>query len=569
MKMSQLFGRTLREHPSEAELISHKLLLQSGMIHQVSTGVYSYLPLAWRSLKKIEAIIRKELDAVGAQEIKLGMLQPKEIWEKSGRDNIYGNDMFRLKDRRGRNLALPPTNEELITETVKSFVQSYNDLPFILYQIQTKFRDEPRPRGGLIRVREFDMMDAYSFDTNENGLDINYNDITTAYVNAFVKCGIETVIVEADSGAIGGKDSKEFVLLADSGEDTILLCDNCEYAANDEKASFNKDITNQGCVTFNTFQEIHTPDIKKVSDVADFLNLNSADIIKTIAYIADDDFILVCLRGDLSINEVKLRNFLKCQELRLANDTELECNGLTSGYISPLGLTNIIIIADDSILINTNYCLGGNKKESHYVNANLNRDFYVTHQTDIALAENGYMCQYCNGTLNERRAIEIGHVFKLGTKYSESMGAYYNDGNGDSQPIVMGCYGIGIGRILAGALEQHSDENGIVFPKNIAPFQVIVISLNTDQSDVCELASDIYEKLNGIGIETIIDDRENSAGIKFNDADLFGIPIRIVVSSRNLKMNSVEIKIRTEKSGTLILIENIVDETLKSLGRSI
>ncbi len=558
MKMSQLFGRTLRDQPAEADLISHILLLQSGMIHQVSTGVYSYLPLAWKSLKKIEAIIREEMDSVGGKEVKLGILQTRDIWKQSGRDEIYGPDMLRLKDRRDRELALPPTNEELITETVKSVVQSYNDLPFVLYQIQTKFRDEPRPRGGLIRVREFDMMDAYSFDIDDDGLDINYQEIIKAYSKAFERCGIKTVIVDADSGAIGGKDSKEFILLAESGEDTIILCPKCDYAANDEKADFQ--IPNNNPESANPLKTIATPNKTTIEEISDFLNISPQKTIKTIAYMSDTEIILVSIRGDLEINEVKLKNFLKATELVLATDEDLQKANLIKGYLSPIH-KEIKTIVDKSIFQDTNYCAGANKFGFHYLNAILGRDIIPTAQIDIALAKDGFRCIKCPGTLKSKRGIEIGHVFKLGTTYSTSMNANFLNQDGQPTPIMMGCYGIGIGRILAGSIEQHADEKGIVFPKNIAPYQAIIVSLNTDKEEIQKISLEIYDHLNANGIETIIDDRNTSAGVKFNDADLLGIPVRIVVSSRNIAKNSVEIKTRISTDGELIPLESVLQRS--------
>ena len=562
MKMSQLFGRTLRDRPSEADLISHVLLLQAGMIHQVSTGVYSYLPLAWKSIKKIEAIIREEMDLAGAQEVKLGILQNREIWKQSGRDEIYGPDMLRLKDRRERELALPPTNEELITETVKTVVQSYNDLPFILYQIQTKFRDEPRPRGGLIRVREFDMMDAYSFDADEDGLDLNYQKMISAYTKSFERCGIKTVIVDADSGAIGGKDSKEFILLADSGEDTIIMCPKCDYAANDEKASF--EILRDQPEPAQTLESIHTPNQTSIEDVSNFLNISQQKTIKTIAYISDNEIILVSIRGDLEINEVKLKNFLKSKELSIADDEQLKKYNLIKGFLSPIN-KDFKTIIDHSITPETNYCAGANEYGYHHINVLLGRDIMPDSQLDIALAKEGFKCIKCPGNLVSKRGIEIGHVFKLGTTYSTSMNANFLNHEGNPTPIIMGCYGIGVGRILAGSIEQHADEKGIVFPKNIAPYQAIVVSLNTDKKEIKEAALKIYDHLNSNGIETIIDDRNTSAGVKFNDADLLGVPIRIVVSSRNISKDSVEIKIRTANDGELIHLDTVLQKTSQLL----
>ena len=531
MKLSKLFVRTLRDGPSDSELISHKLLIQAGMVHQVSSGVYSYLPLAWRSLRKIEQIIREEMDSSGAQEVKLGLLQPREIWQMSGRDEIYGPDMIRLQDRRERQLVLPPTNEELMTETVKSFIQSYRDLPFNLYHIQTKFRDEPRPRGGLIRVREFDMMDAYSFDQDEEGLDISYELMINAYINIFQRCGIETVIVEADSGAIGGKDSKEFILLSESGEDTIVLCEKCDYAANGEKSEFTKqsipleELDNQN--------EISTPNVKTIENLCEFLSIDATKTLKSVFYKTDDEFVIAVIRGDYEINEIKLKNILGGGELRLATGEEVTRYGLIPGSASPVGLSGFKVVMDDSVTLGNNFVAGANTEGFHLSGINPPRDF------------------------------EVGHVFKLGTRYSESMEAKFPDPDGNLQPIVMGCYGIGVGRILAGAIEQHSDKNGIIFPKTIAPYEVILVSLNTDNPEVMDSSEKMYLSMIEEGIDVLWDDRTESAGIKFNDADLLGIPVRIVMSKRNIQNGVVEIKMRNEKEGDTIPLE----ECIKEVGR--
>jgi len=563
MKLSRLFVRTLRNAPSDTELISHKLLLQAGMVHQVSSGVYSYLPLAWKSLRKIEQIIREEMDNAGAQEVKLGLLQPREIWQKSGRDEIYGPDMIRLQDRRGRHLALPPTNEELMTETVKSFIQSYRDLPFNLYHIQTKFRDEPRPRGGLIRVREFDMMDAYSFDINTEGLNLSYDLMIGAYVNIFKRCGIETVVVEADSGAIGGKDSKEFVLLSDSGEDTIVMCDSCSYAANGEKSEFTKLSNSNEPETGQ--KEVHTPGVKTINQLCEYLSVGPEKTLKSVFYKSDQEFLIVVIRGDLEINEVKLKNNIGAVDLRLATKQEVAQQGLISGSASPVGVKDIKVIADDSITLGNNFLAGANKEGYHLSGINHPRDFQAEILTDIALAEDGFLCPNCTGTLHTKRGIEIGHVFKLGTRYSESMDAKFPDQDGNLQPIVMGCYGIGVGRILAGAIEQHADNRGIIFPKTISPYEVILTSLNTDNVQVMEASENIYTEMSRTGIEVLWDDRPESAGVKFNDADLLGMPLRVVVSSRNIENNVVEIKIRNEQQGYTVPIENCSEEVARLL----
>ena len=558
MKMSNLFGRTLRDIPSEADLISHKLLLQAGMIHQVATGVYSYLPLAWRSIRKIENIVREEMDKAGAQELKLGILQPRELWQRSGRDEVYGPDMIRLKDRRERELVLPPTNEELITETVKSVVQSHRDLPVTVYHIQTKFRDEPRPRGGLIRVREFDMMDAYSFDTDEAGLSISYDKMVESYKKTFERCGIKTVIVDADSGAIGGKDSKEFILITESGEDTIVLCDSCDYAANDEKAEFER--VSNPLESQQAMEQVETPGIKTIDELSDFMGVGTHKTIKAVFYSADDEIIFVAIRGDLEVNEVKLKNALKVSDLRLATAEEVSDAGLVSGSASPVGVEGFRVIADPSLRLGYNLVAGANKEGYHLKHVNFPRDFTSDIEIDIALAQKGHQCPFCEGSLETYRGIEIGHVFKLGTSYSEALDASYSDTDGVNKRIVMGCYGIGIGRILAGAIEQLSDEKGIVFPRNISPYDVLIVGLNTDKDNVSQAANNLYETLSANGLEVLYDDRHESAGVKFNDADLLGIPVRIVVSNRNLKQGAVEIKSRTSEEGTMVRIDNAYTE---------
>ena len=562
MKMSELFGRTLREDPGEAELVSHRLLLQAGMVNRVASGVYSYLPLAWRSIRKIEEIIRQEIDKAGGQEIKLGLLQPRDLWKLSGRDDVYGPDMLRLKDRRDRDLVLPPTNEELITETVKNTIQSYRDLPILLYQIQTKFRDEPRPRGGLIRVREFDMMDAYSFDLDDEGLDKNYDIMVSAYKNIFRRCGIETIVVEADSGAIGGKDSKEFILVTESGEDTIVLCNNCEYAANDEKATFQKKFAPFDDAKQESIKELSTPNVKTIKEICEFLNISSDRTLKTIVYVADDKPACAVVRGDFEINDVKLKNLLKAQELRLASNMEVKQFGFTVGSASPMGIDNITIVVDESVRYGTNFVAGANKVDHHLVNINYPRDFNSHLESDIALAESGFLCSQCTGTLETKRGIEIGHVFKLGTTYSESMQAKYPDHKGKLSNFVMGCYGIGVGRILAGALEQSSDDRGIIFPESIAPYQVTILSLNTDKVEIQNLSEKLYSDLLRSGIEVLYDDRDETAGVKLNDSDLIGLPIRIVVSSRNLSNGVIEIKLRSEKESNLIKIDEACDTVI-------
>ena len=550
MRWSKLFGKTLREEPAEAELASHRLMLKAGMIYQVSSGVYSYLPLAWRSLRKIEHIIRDEMDAAGGQELRMSVLQPRELWQESGRDEALGAEMFRLEDRRERALVLAPTHEELLTNMVKANVHSYRDLPVILYQMQTKFRDELRPRGGLIRVREFDMKDAYSFDADEEGLDLSYQAMVQAYKNIYARCGLSAIMVEADSGAIGGKDSQEFILLADAGEDTVILCSQCDYAANAEKAAFTKSPQPQEAPL--PPEEVHTPNIRTIEELAKFLDIPTSKTLKAVFYAADGEVVFVAIRGDLEVNEVKLRNALQANDLRLATSEEVQRAGLVAGSASPVGLTGVKTVADDSIHLGSNFVVGANKEDHHLRNANHPRDFQADIVTDIALAQDGHTCPKCDSSLKVGRGIEVGHVFKLGTRYSEVLGANFPDRNGYHQPIIMGCYGIGVGRLLAAAIEQHHDDSGVIFPAAIAPYHVCLTALNLDDAQVVEAAESLYKELSSADIQVLYDDRLESPGVKFNDADLLGLPVRLVVSARNLRQNVVEVKRRSEpEAGTV------------------
>ena len=562
MKMSQAFGKTLRDDPAEAELDSHKLMLRTGMIHQTMMGVYSYLPLAWKSIRKIEEIIREEIDAAGGQEVHLSQLQPIEIWRQSGRDEQYGPDMMRLTDRRERRLALAPTCEELLTTIVKANVLSYRDLPVTLYQIQTKFRDEPRPRAGLIRVREFDMKDAYSFDADQDGLDRSYDAMVQAYKNIFARCGLDPIIVEADSGAIGGKDSQEFILLADGGEDTIILCEACGYAANAEKAEFAKPPAPMEDPL--PLEEVHSPGIKTIDELCDYLDIPQTKTVKAVFYIVDGELTFVVIRGDLDVNEIKLSNALgNPTELRLASPEEVSNAGVVAGSASPIGL-DFKTVADDSIHLGSNFAVGANKNDYHLLNANAGRDFEPNIVADISLARDGYQCPQCDGHLAARRGIEIGHVFKLGTRYSEKLDAQYLDSDGGRNLIIMGCYGIGIGRLLAAAIEQNHDDNGIVFPAPIAPYDLHLVGLNTNIPEVNEAADALYAQLSQSGLSVLYDDRNESPGVKFNDADLIGLPARAVVSRRNLNQGIVEIKRRDSPDAQTVDMDKAV-EALKEL----
>ena len=557
MRMSRMFGKTQRNDPAEAELASHRLMLRAGMIYQVSAGVYSYMPLALRSLRKIEQIIREEMDAAGGQEVMMSALQPLEFWDASGRSVAMGSELFRLHDRRERPLVLAPTHEELLTYMVKANVNSYRDLPLIIYQIQTKFRDEPRPRGGLIRVREFDMKDAYSFDTDQAGLDASYDAMAQAYRNIFSRCGLETIEVEADSGAIGGKDSSEFILVADAGEDTVVLCPTGDYAANAEKAVFAKPPEN--IEPLLPIEEAHTPGIKTIDELCDYLSEPASKTLKAVFYVANGELVFVVIRGDLEVNEVKLSNTLGgAPDLRLASPEEVAAQGITAGSASPIGMDGIKVIADDSVDMGSNFLAGANKPDYHLRNTNHHRDFEADIVDDIALAQPGDACQKCGIELVMRRGIEVGHIFKLGLRYSEILEANYPDDNGAPHPIQMGCYGIGVGRLLGAAIEQNHDDNGMVLPATIAPYDVSLVALNMRNDDVAAAASALYDDLRAAGIEVLFDDRNESAGVKFNDADLIGLPIRLVVSQRNIREGVVEVKRRASSDPETVAADEVV-----------
>ncbi|MBI2850183.1 MAG: proline--tRNA ligase [Chloroflexi bacterium] len=563
MRISQLFGKTQRELPAEADTASHQLLLRAGMIRQIAAGVYSYLPLALRALNKIENIIRDEMDKAGGQELMMPVLQPLELWQQTGRHGALGQILFTLKDRRDRQLAMGPTHEEVITELVKYNVQSYRDLPQLLYQIQTKFRDEPRPRAGLVRAREFAMKDLYSFDADEAGLDISYEKMRVAYQNIFDRCGLPTVLVEADSGAIGGKESKEFMLVTDSGEDEIIHC-SCGYAANTEKAASAKSIAHSEELL--PIEEVATPGKATIEEVADFLKVPHSRTLKAVFYVADKNFVFGVIRGDLEVNETKLKNALHCTDLRMATEDEVKEAGLVPGAASPVGIKDIQIIADDSVSSGTNFIAGGNKPATHIKNVNYPRDFKADIITDIAKARAGDTCPRCGGKLASSCSLELGHIFKLGTFYSAKLGASFIDKDGQSKPIIMGCYGIGPSRLLAAIIEHHHDDKGIIWPASVAPYQIHLCPLYREGSKVAEVTEKLYADLTAAGLEVLLDDRQESPGVKFNDADLLGIPFRVTISPRSLEKNSIEVKRRSEKQAELVGVEEAVSKLRELVG---
>jgi len=562
VRISKLFGKTQREVPADADTISHRLLVRAGMVNQLAAGIYSYLPLGWRVLRKIENIVREEMDAAGGQEVHLPVLQPLEMWQRSGRDKV--DVLFTLADRRDRRLVLGMTHEEVITQLASRFIQSYRDLPKMVYQIQVKFRDEIRPRGGLIRVREFHMMDLYSFDTDEAGLNVAYDAMVEAYQKIFDRCGLDTMLVEADSGAIGGKDSREFMAITESGEDEIIYCTGCDYAGNVEKAVSAKDKIENGEPL--PLEEVATPGMGTIDEVAGFLNIPHSHTLKAVFYVADGEMVFVVIRGDLDVNEIKLNNILKAAELRMATEPEVIEAGIVAGAASPVGLKGFKVIADDSVNSGTNFVAGGNKPDTHVKNVNYPRDFPADIVGDIATARAGDSCPGCGAEFAVTRGIEMGHIFKLGTIYSEKFDATYIDEKGESRPVIMGCYGLGLGRAMAAVIEGNHDDKGIIWPLSIAPYHVHICPLYREGTDVSLEAEKLYEELSAAGLEVLIDDREESPGVKFNDADLLGIPFRVTISPRTLEKNGVELKKRSEKESEIVPLTDIAGKLKELIG---
>ena len=563
MKMSQLFGHTLREAPAEAEHESHKLLLRARIVQQLAAGVYSYLPLGWRALRKIEQIVREEMDGAGGQEVLMPALHPVEIWEESGRRETMGDTLMTVVDRRERALVLGPTHEEVVVDLFRHNVQSYKELPKLVYQIQTKFRDEQRPRMGLIRGREFGMMDLYSFDADQQGLDRSYQSMYEAYEAVFRRTGVPAVPVFADSGAIGGKDSQEFMLLTDSGEDELLLCANGDYAANTERAEHVKQKLPPEAP--KPVEEVHTPGTSSIDAVASLLGVSPSQTLKALYYVADRRPVFVAIRGDLEVNEVKLKNSLKARELRLMTDDEARELGIAAGFASPVGLSGMSVLADDSVIDSPNLVAGANKADYHLRNVNYGRDWQAEVVMDLSLARPGDACPRCGAAFELRRGIEMGHIFKLGTVYSEKMGATFLDADGREQPAIMGCYGIGTSRLLQCVIEANHDERGIVWPASVAPYQVHIVGLGLDRPEVAARALSLYDSLQRAGIDALYDDRtEPTAGVKFNDADLIGLPVRVTVSPRSLEKGAVEVKRRAGGEVEMVPYEGAA-ETLRGM----
>lgn len=566
MRMSKLLMPTLREVPSEAEITSHKLMLRAAMIRKLAAGVYSYLPLGLRSKSKVEQIVREEMERAGAQELLMSALLPAEAYQASGRWEVFGPNMFKLKDRNDRDFCLGPTHEEIFTQAVIDCVRSYKEYPMTLYQIQTKYRDESRPRFGLMRTREFVMKDAYSFDLNEEGLDESYKKMYDAYCRIFKRMGLDFTIVDADSGAMGGSGSQEFMVKSEVGEDGIAYCDECGYAANYEKCECIPQEVPQIEGEFD-MEKVHTPKAHTIDELVEFLGMSAHNFAKTIIYKADDKYVAAMVRGDREVNEVKLKNLVGCiDDLELAEPYMVrELTHAEVGFAGPVGL-EIPVYADKEVAMMKNFVIGANETDMHYKNVNINKDFTPFTVADIRLVEEGDVCPKCGHKIKTAQGVEVGHIFKLGTKYSEALGLKYLDENGKSNVVVMGSYGIGVTRCLSAAIEQNNDENGIIWPVALAPYQAIVIPANYKSDEQNEMAEKLYKELTNAGIETLIDDRSERAGVKFKDADLIGIPVRIVVGKK-CGEGIVEYKERREKEAvekTYEQAKNDVIEFIKS-----
>lgn len=558
MRVSHLFSATLRQNPSEAEMVSHQLLVRAGYIRQLSAGVYSYLPLGWRVVRKVEAIIREELDKIGGQEIHMPVLNPAELWKETRRWYEIGPELVRFKDRMGRDTVLAMTHEEVTTDLVRREVRSYRQLPFLVYQIQTKIRDEPRPRAGLIRLREFLMKDAYSFHPNGQSLDEYYPQMYKTYLNIFKRSGVTVEPVEAESGMMGGTGSHEFMMLAQAGEDSLIKCQSCGYSANVETAVARKDLAVESkdqAVPLPT--EVSTPDVKTITDLVSFFHLPAHCFLKTVLYSVGGELVAAVIRGDLEVNEVKLARALRTADITLAGDAMLASAGLPAGFVSPVGLKNARIVVDDSVLEGQAYISGSNRPDIHLANVVFPRDFQAEVVVDMALAEPGHHCVHCGGLLETAQGIELGHTFKLGTKYSSALGATYLNPEGREELLVMGCYGIGIDRLVAAVVEQNHDQAGIVWPVSLAPFQIYLAALGMNDERIAGAANWLYNNLRQAGHEVLFDDRIESPGVKFKDADLIGIPVRITISDRTLRVDSVELKARRNKEFELVPLSQV------------
>ena len=562
MRMSRLHAPTLKETPRDVEVVSHRYLMRGGFMRQLAAGIYDLLPLGWRSVRKVEAIIREEMDRAGAQEVLMPAVQPADIWKESGRWDYYGAELLRLVDRKGGEFCVGPTHEEVVTDLVRRDVRSYRQLPLNLYQIQSKFRDEVRPRAGLLRGREFIMKDSYSFDVSEEAARVSYDVMYDTYMRIFRRCGLDFRPVEADTGNIGGNLSHEFQVLADSGEDAIVSCASCGYTANVEKAELGAAVAVSAGVR-SAVERVETPGARKVEEVAAALGIPVQQIVKTVIFDADGALVAVLVRGDVEVNEVKVKAVLGATQIRLASDEQVRTlTGAAPGFAGPVGLSGASVLADESVRGLEDVAVGANETDAHLVHVSIERDVVVSGWHDLRLAGDGDACGRCGGAFRAFRGIEVGQVFYLGTKYSAPMKATFLDEAGEERPMVMGCYGIGVTRVLAAAIEQNHDERGIVWPMALAPYQVMVLPLQMNQEAVVEAAERLYAELQAAGVEVLLDDREARAGAKFADADLIGVPLRVQIGSRGLADGKVELRDRRAEAAEDVALDAVVDRVV-------
>ncbi len=564
MKMSNLFGETLREVSAETDAVSHQLLVRAGFIRQLGAGIFSYLHLANRSITKIETILREEMNKIGGQEITMPVVHPADIWKETERWFQIGSEMGRFVDKNGRDMVLAMTHEEVVADLVRREIHSYKQLPRLLYQIQTKWRDDPRPRAGLIRVREFTMKDSYSLDADWEGLDRQYRSHYQSYFDIFHRCDLPVLAVKSDVGMMGGKIAHEFMYLSSIGEDTLIICDDCGYTANRQIAKFRKPKIAEE--TPQSMKKVVTPGTKTIEDVSKFLGITTAKIAKAFFAVATitehqldvSKLIIAIVRGDMDVNETKLANAVSAKELRPAHDEEIRESGAIPGYASPIDLHNVLIVVDDIIPESPNLVYGANEENHHILNVNYGRDYTASIVTDIAVAEEGFECPNCGNLLYASRGIEVGNIFKLGTHYSDSMGCKYLDKDGKAKPVIMGSYGIGVGRLLGCLAEEHHDNRGLVWPITVAPYQIHLVALKGGQ----EAADSIYTELTNKGFEVLFDDRDERVGVKLNDADLIGIPIRVTLSERSIKEGGAELKIRKEENTVIVSLDQILNTVM-------
>jgi prolyl-tRNA synthetase len=560
---------TLKETPAEADVLSHQLMLRAGLIRKLASGIYTYLPAGLKSIKKVENIIREEMNRSGAIELLMPAVQPAELWQESGRWDYYGMELLRFKDRHNHDSCLGPTHEEVITDLVRREIHSYKQMPINFYQIQTKFRDEIRPRFGIMRGREFLMKDAYSFDAEEEGAEKSYQIMYETYNNIFRRCGLRFRAVEANTGSIGGSFSHEFMVLADTGEDQIVCCSQCDYAANLDKAEVMDSYDKIPAIPDNMkpLEEVETPDRKSVEEVTDFLSISPDKLVKTLIFRTNKDTVAVLVRGDHEINEAKLKNLLEIDRLEIADEHLVaETTGAPAGFAGPIGL-KVRIISDYALKGMRDFVTGGNRKDLHLLNVNVKRDFHVDTFGDLRFITSEDHCPRCGSEIQFGKGIEVGHIFKLGTKYSKAMGALFLDQGGVERPIIMGCYGIGVGRTVAAAIEQNNDQDGIIFPIPVAPFEAIILPLQMEEREVVGAAERIYKELLAKGLDVLIDDRDVRAGFKFKDADLLGIPLRIAVGTRNLKKGRVEVKLRAESDSVTVSLRDCASMILDKINK--